>query len=550
MTRSRRNHVFVLRHCTRATYPDVEVYVPHKGMYTTKVPPADQSNYRDPEIEKLDAQDFIDSPMPDFGVPTRWCLPRSLENIQGNGRDIMRKILASRKRTDDDSDSNEKRIIKFEIITDTYIRNVDSAYYFSLGIREEAEKHKDRVIAKGFENIKVDHFPFHPIDKVFFDNTICSFSYTGERFNNDLRKRLETVPSPPLNYSFELMKRIGGVGRAGPLSLVAPAGQITVNPFDHELEGVVNILKLFGQMMFYSRCGGIEPPFLPNATLKETYFMASWINYIRSILNLENVHSATTGGMLGNLVMRELGNNDDQHLDYDDKVTIYMAHDGNVDDMATVFGMRWILPPPYHQDIAEYLPTPSGSGVQFTHHIDSGTAEVSFLYTTFLNPPRNESEKFWHNDTGIMDSIPVIFLPNDADAAFSVSNSKSALKISHRKDIKVSGIHLLQLRLLSTFDRYPEARECYDAVTKLEDQKLTKFSNGGNSGSYLSSTFFVLFLLVLGCMVIFRTWFYECQGAKKGKSSESETLLKVSSGVINGIKHPAPSLSVCKLSKS
>ena len=72
----------------------------------------------------------------------------------------------------------------------------------------------------------------------------------------------------------------------------------------------------------------------------------------------------------GSCVLQEPGNH----------ATLYVGHDGNLDGLAVLLGLRWAAPPPYRG--GEVLPTPPGSALLFDVS-PTDQVSVSFLYPTF-----------------------------------------------------------------------------------------------------------------------------------------------------------------------
>jgi hypothetical protein len=293
--------------------------------------------------------------------------------------------------------------------------------------------------------------------------------FTQEQLNHDIDLRYQKVPPPEpgLVATLQLLRDLGGVGPMGP-----PAKK---EENDEGFEKYVNVVKMFAQMMFYSRASGIQPPFLPNATSNEVYRLLDWVHWSRSVLNIDNVESVTDGAVMAHAVLEVLetgkyngvstrsdpldgGATQEDKDDYDIRVTIIVGHDGNQNTLASALGVRWQLPAPYQSRLQDSA-TPPGSALHFSHDTDLGSLDMSFLYPVFGTD--------WTLDqTSAMGSVPLSLVDSSSDTlsnAVNVDKSAGATEIGASDDGR-SGVQLLREHLFSVLREYPGAMECYDAA--------------------------------------------------------------------------------------
>jgi len=303
-------------------------------------------------------EDYIGSPLPNWNTPGDWCSPGSLKILKGTGRFIMRHLLPS-------GEQDEK--IRFRIVSDTSLRDVDTALAISLGLTEAAEK-KGSVQADGLSEIGLDAPLFHPFGKDD-DGTArptCEIKYTKDRMIEDKKARMVAVPAPHLDLHtmLERIQTLGGAGSAGTLTSLDFASEpLTLNSEGTFQGPVGNLLKKLAETMFYSRAmGDIEDVFLPDATLDDVYSAVQWTNYIRSVDAMDNPKSVSRGAVLADAILEALDSRDEGD-DYDSLVTIFAGHDSDIHAIAAALGLRWNLGPPYNRfgDCAECVVTVSDS---------------------------------------------------------------------------------------------------------------------------------------------------------------------------------------------
>jgi hypothetical protein len=543
-SRKRQHHVFVFRHCFRATGSTVKFQpFPHPIMNTT-----DSTAQEEQQQYLYNASDFTASPLPHWNTPDMWCTEEGMSIMKETGKFLWNNKIHMIPTDNNNGEGSEKRVVRiqFQFITDTSQRDVDTSFALSEGLSEAAAESAEEsssslsIVIDGLDDLVYDPVLFSPLEnKTNWQSShttstsapasvpLCETLFTQEQLNHDIDLRLQQVPSPEpgLVATLQLLRDLGGVGPMGPPA--APAAE------EEGYEKYVSVVKLFAQMMFYSRASGIQPPFLPNATRNEVYRLLDWVHWSRSVLYIDNVESVTEGAVLAQAVLEALetgkyngGSSRSDHLDgamqedkddYDIRITIIVGHDGNLNTLASALGVRWQLPAPY-QSRRKDSPTPPGSALHFSHDMDSASLEMSFLYPVF------GIDWTLNNETGILGCVPLSLVDSTSDAfsnAVKVDND-GATEIGASADGR-SGVQLLREHLFSVLRVYPGAMECYDAAFSrtVSSSPMTHVDSNSNkvnwliAGTLLGNAFFIL------CCWITRK---KTQKKKKKNGCQTETI--------------------------
>jgi hypothetical protein len=537
--RQQQHHVFVFRHCVRSTPSIVDMKpFPHAVNSTTENDNMEQDQYQ------RNASDFTASPLPLWNTPDVWCTQEGMSIMKETGKFLWNdKIHTSMIPTDsNNADGSEKeRVmrIQFQLITDTSQRDVDTSFALAEGLSEAAtesveESSSVSIVIDGLDDLVYDPVLFSPLEpNTHWQSSsrtstssastpasvpLCETLFTQEQLNHDIDLRLQKVPPPEpgLVATLQLLRDLGGVGPMGPPS------KEEVEVEDGYEQGDVSLVKLFAQMMFYSRVSGIQPPFLPNATLNEVYQLVDWVHWSRSVLHIDNVQSVTEGAVLAHAVLEALETGqyhngersapqldpldggasqediDDDEDDYDIRITIIVGHDGNQNTLASALGVRWQLPAPF-QSRLEDAATPPGSALHFSHDTVTGSLEMSFLYPVF-------NIDWTLNETSGLGSVPLVFMDASSDTFSNAMKNRNdagrATEIGASDDGR-SGVELLRERLFSVLRVHPGAMECYDAAVSRTVSSLpmthVDYSNSNSNtinwliaGTLLGNAFIVL----------------------------------------------------------
>jgi hypothetical protein len=409
--------------------------------------------YNGDENASQHAADYTASPLPKWNTPDEWCTETATDIMQNTGRFLLENTLLG--------GGNAKKI-KIQFITDTSQRDVDTALALSLGMTEASLKYPDLQI-DGVSNLRFGHALFEKLD--IDDNTTktrCETNYSLNQTAADIERRLKTVPPPEpgLAAIMTLLETLGGVGPGGSLFSIGHSSNLYLNRTERKLAGAVNVVKLFGQLLFYSRAGDIDPPFLPNASLDDVYQTQEWVSWSRSVLSVDNVEVAIQGAVIADAILQSL---EDGHYDgdscaddYDMCATVFVGHDSNIDAVATALGLRWKLNPPYRSgadSIGEYVPTPPGGAMHFMHDGQSEILALSYLYPVYF---AGHGSTWKLNKTGILESVPMTLkLPIDSHT--STRSTDIATMVSSSDSFSYG----MRNRMFSILAEYPGARDCY-----------------------------------------------------------------------------------------
>jgi len=310
-----------------------------------------------------DIASYTTHPMVDYGVPANWCTEKGMEIMQATGKDLV------------DSFGVDPTNVRF--YTDTVMRDADTAFAMMEGM--------------GIQHAPVDYDAvlFAPIDPEI-GSPVCE-APAEDIVAAERRARFNQVPLPA-DYKAALaeMQDIIGVGPAGRLEDIDGPDAGIVLDEEGKPTGGVQVLKLFGQAMLYAYASGT--PFL-NATEEQINKFIAWQFWYRSVADV-NSEKATENAFLLRRILDDLKSGSG--------TSIYLGHDGNLDGIAAVLGLRWDMPE-YVDSSAhgELLPTPPGSGFLFEYDDDDedddddddeesgGVVNVSYVYRVF-NPADTE----------------------------------------------------------------------------------------------------------------------------------------------------------------
>uniref|UniRef100_A0A7S1B5N5 Acid phosphatase n=1 Tax=Corethron hystrix TaxID=216773 RepID=A0A7S1B5N5_9STRA len=467
----RRHHVLFLRHCVRSVKPTFSFNLESElGHHKTRF-----------------VKDYIASPLPQWGVPNDWCSPGSLKFLRGTGEYLMKHVFLS---DSEPKDKDGKRKIQFQIISDTAHRDVDTSLAISQGMSKiAAETPSSRLETDGLSRINLDFKLFNPYKEGKNDPPpMCKKTFSKGRKHKDIFDRFKKVSSPRdgLYSTLKRVQKLGGTKKKGPLTLMDYVSNVTLS--SHAIpQGPIHILKVIGEMMLYSRAmGDIDPVYLPDATLDDTYRILQWVFYLRSALGVDNVESASRGIVFADAVLKALqsrhleSSNDKQ--DFDTLVTIFVGHDSDMLALSTIFGLRWNLKAPYHRgktgDDNEYMMTPPGSCMHFIHDFESKKVGLSYLYPVYLKESSNRKKKYQLNTKGDLKTVPMRLVNNTYDSKFSEDKSVMWFDSDDHANGMFGGMHVLNQELQASLQKYPEVLDCY-----------TKFANESTAAiSYTPSS--------------------------------------------------------------
>ena len=428
------SHVLLFRHCVRSTKDWVLWHDPN-----SKTAPHNLQHY-------------VREPLPEWNTPQNWCTEQAVETVRGTGDWIADTLLRELATTTGSSP------VRVRIISDTSQRDIDTALGLSLGMASRAFTDSITTL-QGFDDIHYDERLFHPEydagDYSDYLSESCQEDAESEesraRYKRDVARRIEALDTPSLDMSetLQLLHTLVGLQNLKDAGVDPNAPIIEASDDGTELKGSVNLVSALADLAFFSRAGDIDAPFMPNATNDQIYSLLEWSSYKRSLLHVGNAHAAIKGAVMAETIFESLA--------LENTVTVLVGHDDDLDDIATVLGLRWKLPPPYYCRDAEYGPTPPGSALHFS--LDDNLVGMSFLYPVYFDSQHEQKV----NVTGILEAVPVLLLDRQDTLLPSISAGKMTLL--------QGGLPALRQRLLSRLSVYNGATECYQGAVAAYHQR-------------------------------------------------------------------------------
>ena len=419
------NHVLLLRHCVRSTKPEIKVCNSDSNSDTV-----------DSFVTKVHISDYITAPLPDFGTPPMWCTERGMEITTETGRYLMKHIM-------NELSHNADIIthVNFNIISDTSQRDVDTSLALVHGIKELLMNTTTIISFRGIDDIRLapELFGSEPLmcppDEDIADNT---------------PDRIDVLPPQDFNVQdvLDLLTSIDLFAKNVPNSRQNILDEWKNQHCPHSAGLTLNLLKQISEMTFYTRASGITPPFLPTLSEDDVYKMLYVADYIRTIERVDTDVAVKKGLIIANTLLNALllGPKESvtpiMHLKGDNSnnsatVTIIVGHDSNIDHVATVFGLRWTMPPPYFSgsddQVGKIISTPPGSGIIWTSSQD----DISMSYLVPVNLMNSNN-----NSTMDFKLVPI----------YTVDGK------SHSEITSVD----LANRLEATMNQYPNLQSCYE----------------------------------------------------------------------------------------
>jgi hypothetical protein len=174
-TRPQQHHVFVFRHCTRSTGKLQLQPFPHSVMNSTTKKGSDETEQAEQEQSLYNASDFTASPLPIWNTPDMWCTEGGMAIMKETGKFLWNNKINVIPTTDLDYDDTVR--IKFQFITDTSQRDVDTSFALAEGLSEAAiaSAAEESIVIDGLDDIVYDPVLFSPLE----NNTHWQSSHTA-----------------------------------------------------------------------------------------------------------------------------------------------------------------------------------------------------------------------------------------------------------------------------------------------------------------------------------------------------------------------------------
>jgi hypothetical protein len=343
-----------------------------------------------------------------------------------------------------------RRPLKFRFLSDTVQRDADSALALQNGLALAYFAHQNTNGTLFSSHLHVTEYVpqlFHPFDATSMSLTpLCSLQATRTQWLQEIQTRLNTIPPPSLSM-LDTLKLLQLVNENDPQSLHDTNHRPTLT-FDvnngPRLSGMINVIKLAVQTLFYSRASGIVSlVFLHRITNAQIYQqLLPWVHYSRSILNVGTTEAASRGAVLLRTMVDALTNEEA----LSDTVSLMVGHDTDLDAVATALNVVWAFDAPYYTDESriDWYATPPGSAIYITHEEvekdGGGVVTLSYLYPVF------------NLDDGTIRSWELIPLQlRNASTGVRTNDNTTTLAWTQ-----------FQEQLYSTLQRYKGAMECYN----------------------------------------------------------------------------------------
>lgn len=499
-------HAFVFRHCLRSPEAELDVF-----------------DARRPSAYPTRPEDYLSVPLPDWQTSPMGCTARGLEVLQNTGEFLVRSYLPRFGPTHN---------LRVQFVTDTDQRDVDTSLYMAQGmagtVQQQQEPQQEqnlsqRQVIHGLQQLTYDAELFNPTRSKWDTQQPTCTEAPRSPWNEYIAERLGTIPRPDHTISqvIQMIERYGGIGSAGSISKLPPT---FVNQNISSLGGRIRPIEYLAQSTFYAAAS--EIPFdvwENNMTPSDLFDLVSWFHWERAVANVGNNHAALVGGVLMDRILRTLDgggggggggrratstDNDDGEDDPDQVAHFFIGHDGDLDHLATVLGITWVLPEPYRSGTnGIWTPTPPHTGIHFSYDdstgddADDASVSVSILAPMFFND-NTTSETLVVNKTGILEERPVNFIQHDIDddnsnnvtITTTVDNGRTVIKSANPETWNV--FVALRMHLEQILQTYEGAMDCYQKVVAAQAQaavvsSMTPAAAPGNTRTTLSPSIVV-----------------------------------------------------------
>jgi hypothetical protein len=259
------------------------------------------------------------------------------------------------------------------------------------------------------------------------------------------------------------------------------------------ITGAPALLDFFARNLFYSRIGQVDPPFCPQATVRQVYQFVQFIHWTKMAIWKDTNWSARHGAWHAHLIVQVLkhgsflpsnidlqtesilSSDDDEYYDTDDeiqfddidqddidtKVTILLGHNSDLHMLSTVFDMFWEFRSPYYSGVnGSFIPTSPLAGFHAVRYVEEDKIDLSMIYPTVVDIHDEkydiDSNYFPIDASGTMERTPVLF---QRKVPFS-SIDGDATHIQSLDSTTLASVDILENHVLNVLDDYGE-RQIY-----------------------------------------------------------------------------------------
>jgi len=390
-----------------------------------------------------DLSAYLNVDLPDWQTPELWCTKKGWDIMKDTGKFLLSSPLSPLFSDDDldqNSNGNMKKKLHVQFITDSVSRDVSTSFALAEGLAQGASESIAPLSVHGLEKLEYDPILFHPTrpwdindvrDSIMNEVTATcrSSSASPEELSQEIEAQLDAFPYPAgvsLRSALNIIENHAGIGSAGSLLDFYSDDEessLDTNFKGDQVLGLVNIVTLVAQMVFYSRAS--NKTFLPSMSTEETMQLVAWLDWSQMIRHGNTKKSALVGSVLAHRILELLEESsvaegslppikpdvDEEITDY---VTFIVGHDSDLLTVATALNMSWSFPEPYYSVDGQSATAP-GSALYFRHsHEDksgndpqSSRLDIQMMAPMFdfFEPPEGEPV----TPSGTLYSVPVQF---------------------------------------------------------------------------------------------------------------------------------------------
>lgn len=490
--KARKRHIYLFRHCLRSSEGTI------RNVWSNGT--------------AVLGSEFTSEPLPDWHVMPMACTSRGKKVMEGEGMFISKEFIQQIER---ENSALLGRRIRIRVVSDNEERDSNSAFSLLRGFADVIERSQMDV------GLTYDQDLFHPLSskrisyglrsKALLYSSLCERK-CGTDAKREMEHRMELLPRPKGGFPFilRLLEKVTGSSK---WISEADSNVMSVSE-DGEVVGIVQLIKAFSQIVFYSRASNVsETPFLAKATAKDMYRLAEWGYYFQALTQMETNDVAIKASTLAHSVLKALEDDTDAP-----DVTIFVGHDTDITRMASVFGLRWDLAEPYFTSPSlsgHYAPVPPGSALHFVHNLESGEVEMSFRYPILVSA---KGHLYWRAGGELATIGPN--LTGSTEGRFSQTESATAFGGVQKGD----GLQLLEDRLMATLANHEGAMDCFNRASQLSS--WPERESHASSSPFLHSFGFAapIFMVLIVLLIMKRVHQSAMFGANQVEKSSGDTI--------------------------
>lgn len=307
------------------------------------------------------------------------------------------------------------------------------------------------------------------------ETSLCEKKYTADTLRAELEERLSTLPRPEgeLISILKVMQKVTG---SDAWIEGDDPGMVSVSE-EGKVLGLINTVRVITQATFYARASNMKPEFLPMVTTELLYRLLEWTYWYQSLTEMENSHAITDAAPLAAIILEAL--REDEGSDGDVlTVFLYIGHDTNISRVASLFGLRFDLDPPYFTSPRAsglYAPAPPGSAMHFAHDLEAQSVEMSFVYPVLIS---GEGHLYWD---GRVSTVGMKKRNSPTEALGSDQRMRRRRLSVFGKEDGDKGLELLENRIMKNMIKFEGAIDCFEKASQLPSWPQKSHSSASTS---------------------------------------------------------------------